>query len=151
MFIWSQLTRNILQAVQTNCLHTERAAACLHSRFFGLQNDLLRQLASSDAEPAVLASFNTPMIQPVSVNYYLGTAEGALKAALDIVRSTTRLWVTSGVSRAADAPFILERVGEFTEALKASATLVDVAAAAVQDDYAQGQQATAHDRSEAAG
>jgi hypothetical protein len=90
----------------------------------------------------VLASFNTTLIQLVFVNFHLVTAERALKAALDYVRSTTRPWVT-GVSRAADAPYILERVGEFIAALKVSAALADVAAAAVQDALDNGYNATA--------
>ncbi|MFP3581903.1 monooxygenase, partial [Arthrobacter sp. SIMBA_036] len=80
-----------------------------------------------------LSTFNTPLIQLVFVNFYLGTAEGALNAAVDYVRTTTRPWVTSNAARAADDPYILERVGELTAAVKASAALADVAAAVVQE------------------
>ncbi|MBB3398887.1 MULTISPECIES: acyl-CoA dehydrogenase family protein [unclassified Rhizobium] len=98
----------------------------------------------------VLATFNTPLIQLVFVNFYLGTAEGALQAAIDYVRTTTRPWITSGVERAADDPYILERIGEFTAALKASAALADHAAAAVQASLARGHHVTARERGEAA-
>ncbi|RDJ11249.1 acyl-CoA dehydrogenase family protein [Rhizobium grahamii] len=103
-----------------------------------------------DAPPPVLATFNTPLIQLVFVNFYLGTAEGALQAAIDYVRTTTRPWVTSGVGRAADDPYILERIGEFTAALKATAALADSAAAAVQAGLARGHHVTARERGEAA-
>jgi alkylation response protein AidB-like acyl-CoA dehydrogenase len=42
--------------------------------------DLIGSPADEGAEPPVLASFNTPLIQLVFVNFYLGTAEGALAA-----------------------------------------------------------------------
>ncbi|MBW9113844.1 acyl-CoA dehydrogenase family protein [Rhizobium cauense] len=102
------------------------------------------------AAPPVLATFNTPLIQLVFVNFYLGTAEGALQAAIDYVRSTTRPWVTSGVERAADDPYILERIGEFTAALKASVALADSAAAAVQASLARGHHVSERERGEAA-
>ncbi len=108
--------------------------------------------APADAnEPApVLATFNTPLIQLVFVNFYLGAAEGALATALDYVRTTTRPWLTSGVEKASDDPFILERVGEFTAALKASAALADSAALTVQQALAKGRDVTARERGEAA-
>lgn len=114
------------------------------------EEDFVGAPAAPDAAPPVLSTFNTPLIQLVFVNFYLGSAEGALQAAVDYVRTTTRPWVTSGVERAADDPYILERVGEFTAALKASAALADVAAAAVQAGLAKGHSVTARERGEAA-
>ncbi|MBO9101442.1 MULTISPECIES: acyl-CoA dehydrogenase family protein [Rhizobium] len=114
------------------------------------EGDFVAPPADADAPPPVLATFNTPLIQLVFVNFYLGTAEGALAAALDYVRTTTRPWITSGVARAADDPYILERVGEFTASLKASAALADLAATAVQAALSRGHDATARERGEAA-
>ncbi len=114
------------------------------------EEDFVGAPAAPDAAPPVLSTFNTPLIQLVFVNFYLGSAEGALQAAVDYVRTTTRPWVTSGVERAADDPYILERVGEFTAALKASAALADVAAATVQAGLAKGHAVTARERGEAA-
>ena len=112
--------------------------------------DFVALPAPLDAAPPVLSTFNTPLIQLVFVNFYLGTAEGALAAALDYVRTTTRPWITSGVERAADDPYILERVGEFTASLKASAALADRAAEAVQASLSRGPDVTARERGEAA-
>jgi alkylation response protein AidB-like acyl-CoA dehydrogenase len=112
--------------------------------------DLIGSPADEGAEPPVLASFNTPLIQLVFVNFYLGTAEGALQQALDYVRKTTRPWLTSGVARAQDDPYILERVGEFTASVRASAALADRAAAAVQAALVRGRNVTARERGEAA-
>ncbi|WP_027667123.1 acyl-CoA dehydrogenase family protein [Rhizobium leguminosarum] len=114
------------------------------------EEDFIGAPAAPDVAPPVLSTFNTPFIQLVFVNFYLGTAEGALQAAVDYVRNTTRPWITSGVERAADDPYILERVGEFTAALKASAALADGAAAAVQAGLARGRDVTARERGEAA-
>ncbi|MDR6903357.1 acyl-CoA dehydrogenase family protein [Rhizobium miluonense] len=117
---------------------------------FPVYEEDLDRAATVGGEAPVLATFNTPLIQLVFVNFYLGTAEGALREAVDYVRSTTRPWVTSGVERASDDPYILERVGEFTAALKASAALADSAAATVQEALAGGSRATARERGEAA-
>lgn len=114
------------------------------------EEDFVGAPAAPDAAPTVLSTFNTPLIQLVFVNFYLGSAEGALQTAIDYVRTTTRPWVTSGVERAADDPYILERVGEFTAALKASAALADAAAATVQAGLAKGHAVTARERGEAA-
>lgn len=114
------------------------------------EEDFAGAPAAPDAAPPVLSTFNTPFIQLVFVNFYLGTAEGALQAAVDYVRTTTRPWVTSGVERAADDPYILERVGEFTAALKAAVALADSAAAAVQAGLAKSHSVTARERGEAA-
>ncbi|NEH59104.1 acyl-CoA dehydrogenase [Rhizobium leguminosarum] len=114
------------------------------------EEDFVGAPAAPDVAPPVLSTFNTPFIQLVFVNFYLGTGEGALQAAVDYVRNTTRPWITSGVERAADDPYILERVGEFTAALKASAALADSAAAAVQAGLARGRDVTARERGEAA-
>ncbi|WP_267548803.1 acyl-CoA dehydrogenase family protein [Rhizobium rhizogenes] len=117
---------------------------------FPVYEEDLDKVGTSGGTAPVLATFNTPLIQLVFVNFYLGTAEGALREAVDYVRTTTRPWVTSGVERAADDPYILERVGELTAALKASAALADSAAAIVQDGLAKGHKATARERGEAA-
>lgn len=114
------------------------------------RDDFVAAPAAPDAPQPVLSTFNTPLIQLVFANFYLGSAEGALEAAIGYVRETTRPWVTSGVERATDDPYILERVGEFTAALKASAALADVAAGAVQAKLAKGHAASARDRGEAA-
>lgn len=117
---------------------------------FPVYEEDLDKVGTSGGAAPVLATFNTPLIQLVFVNFYLGTAEGALREAVDYVRTTTRPWVTSGVERAADDPYILERVGELTAALKASAALADSAAAVVQAGLAKGHRATARERGEAA-
>ncbi|MEK1926549.1 MAG: acyl-CoA dehydrogenase family protein [Rhizobium giardinii] len=114
------------------------------------KSDFLFPLVDKDAAPPVPATFNTPLIQLVFVNFYLGTAEGALAAASDYVRTTTRPWLTSGVEAAREDPYILERIGEFHATLKASAALADVAAEAVQSALSRGRNVSERERGEAA-
>ncbi|SIR22751.1 Acyl-CoA dehydrogenase [Rhizobium sp. RU20A] len=114
------------------------------------ESDFLFPLVEKGAAPTVLATFNTPLIQLVFVNFYIGTAEGALSAATDYVRTTTRPWVTSGVATASEDPYILERIGEFRATLKASAALADAAAHAVQAALSRGRNVTERERGEAA-
>lgn len=114
------------------------------------ERDFILPLADLSDPPPVQATFNTPLIQLVFVNFYLGTAEGALAAALDYVRSTTRPWVTSGVESASEDPYILERIGELQASLKASVALADAAAASVEAALSQGRSVTAEARGEAA-
>ncbi|WP_077963108.1 acyl-CoA dehydrogenase family protein [Ensifer adhaerens] len=112
--------------------------------------DFIQPLADPSDPPPALATFNTPLIQLVFVNFYLGTAEGALASALDYVRSTTRPWVTSGVERASDDPYILEAIGELQSNLKASVALADTAAVAVEAALSEGSSITAEARGAAA-
>lgn len=113
------------------------------------ESDFLFPLADKTAAPAVQATFNTPLIQLVFVNFYLGTAEGALETAIDYVRATTRPWITSGVDTAREDPYILERIGELRSALKASVALADLAAEAVQAALSRGRNVTERERGEA--
>jgi alkylation response protein AidB-like acyl-CoA dehydrogenase len=54
-----------------------------------------------------------------------GIARGALTAATEFVRSKSRPWFESGVSRAVDDPLLIQRFGELSVALSAAeATLV---------------------------
>ena len=112
--------------------------------------DFLVPLSAPDAAPEPLSTFNTPLIQLVFANFYLGTAEGALAEALAYVRDTTRPWETAGVARAADDPYILERFGELSASLKASLALADNAALAVEHELSKGAAVTAEERGAAA-
>ncbi len=53
-------------------------------------------------------------------NVYLGIAIGALRAARQYIQTTTRPWVTSGVERAADDPYIIYQFGEFWAQVEAA-------------------------------
>lgn len=100
------------------------------------------------APPA--ATLGPPLHQLYFVNFYLGTAEGALAEARDYVLTTARPWQTSGVSAASDDPYTLEHYGALHADLQASLALADVAAAAIEAVLARGPALTQAERDAAA-
>ncbi len=92
----------------------------------------------------------TPHWQLAFVNFYLGTAEGALTEALEWTRANATPWETSGVTKATDDPYILETVGELVSQVRAAALLADRAGVALQEAIDVGPALTADQRAEAA-
>lgn len=92
----------------------------------------------------------TPHWQLAFVNFYIGTAEGAIEEALEWTRSHAAPWESSGVDRAVDDPYILERVGEIVSEVRAAALLADRAGQALQDALDTGPVLSAEQRAEAA-
>jgi len=102
------------------------------------------------AESKPWMTVTTPMMQLVFVNFYLGTAEGALREAVDYVKTTTTPWQTSGVADATDDPYILELYGELAAELNASVALAEEAGRAVERMLGQGRDLRAEERAECA-
>lgn len=102
------------------------------------------------AEPPPSFTIHTPLVQLVFVTLYLGTAQAALDAAVDYVRTTTRAWPTSGVDRAGDDPYILHTIGTLKTELDASQALTDRATGFLLDALARGTDLTADERADAA-
>jgi alkylation response protein AidB-like acyl-CoA dehydrogenase len=92
----------------------------------------------------------TPHWQLAFVNFYIGTAEGAIEEALEWTRANAFPWETSGVDRASDDAYILERVGEIVSEVRAAALLADRAGDALQAALDTGPALTAEQRAEAA-
>ena len=92
----------------------------------------------------------TPHWQLAFVNFYIGTAEGAIVEALDWTRANASPWETSGVESATDDPYILQTVGEIVSEVRAAALLADRAGNAVQWALDIGPSLTAEQRAEAA-
>jgi len=69
------------------------------------------------------ASLSILLFQLALEHIHVGLAEGALETAAAYVRSTTKPWSTSDVSRAVDDPYIRELIGELTAATRASDAL----------------------------
>lgn len=100
--------------------------------------------------PTPYQTLVTPHWQLAFVNFYIGTAEGAITEALDWVRSYAAPWETSGVERATDDPYILERVGEIVSEVRAASLLADRAGEALQAALDTGPDLTEDQRAEAA-
>ncbi|MEM9163509.1 MAG: acyl-CoA dehydrogenase family protein [Cyanobacteria bacterium P01_F01_bin.4] len=81
---------------------------------------------------------------------YLGIAEGALDAAKGYTTAKTRPWLTSGVDKATDDPFILHRYGEYWTDLQAAIALAERAADKLQTAWEKGTDLTFEERGEVA-
>ncbi|CAM2737615.1 acyl-CoA dehydrogenase [Mycobacterium intermedium] len=92
----------------------------------------------------------TPHWQLAFVNFYVGTAEGALAEALEWTRAHASPWESSGVERATDDPYILHTVGELVSEVRAAALLADRAGDALQAAVDVGPSLTEDQRAEAA-
>ncbi|WP_029003003.1 acyl-CoA dehydrogenase family protein [Azorhizobium doebereinerae] len=109
-----------------------------------------------EAEPGSAAplsprvSLVVPLHQLLIVNFYVGTAEGALAEANAYLRSTARPWQASGVSEARQDPYVLEHYGELDVQARAAAALADVAGAALEGAIARGHDLTVPERHAAA-
>ncbi|OAH11915.1 acyl-CoA dehydrogenase family protein [Streptomyces jeddahensis] len=113
-------------------------------------DDVIGSLSQDDGVLSPFATLVTPAIQLVFVHFYLGIAEGALAAAADYTRSTTRPWLLSGVESATQDPYVLATYGELAVAARATRTLADHAAEAVQQGLDRGHDLTEHERGEIA-
>ncbi len=92
----------------------------------------------------------TPHWQLAFVNFYIGTAEGAIDEALAWTHAHATPWETSGVENAADDDYVLQTVGEIVSEVRAAALLADRAGAAIQGALDIGPSLTEEQRSEAA-
>ena len=81
---------------------------------------------------------------------YLGIAEGALAAAKEYTQTQTRPWISSGVDRATDDPFILHHYGEFWTELQAAIALAERAAVKIDAGWQKGTDLTFAERGEIA-
>lgn len=101
-------------------------------------------------DPTPFQTLVTPHWQLAFVNFYIGTAEGALAEALDWTRAHASAWESSGVEHATDDPYVLQTVGEIRSEIRAAALLVDRAGAALDSALAVGPALAAEQRAEAA-
>jgi alkylation response protein AidB-like acyl-CoA dehydrogenase len=88
--------------------------------------------------------------QSVLLNVYLGTAQGALRAARSYTTQHARPWLHSGVERHIDDPWVQRQYGELWTQTRAATALADRALAALDHAWAQGESLSAEQRGEAA-
>ncbi len=96
------------------------------------------------------ASLSILLFQLALDHLHVGLAEGALEAAAAYVRTTTKPWSTSGLSRAVDDPYIRELIGELTSATRASDALTWRATDALAGAAERGWDLTDAERGEVA-
>jgi alkylation response protein AidB-like acyl-CoA dehydrogenase len=113
-------------------------------------DEIIGEFPAPDGEAAAISTLAIPLVQSAFSAFYLGAARGAIRDAAEYVRSTTRPWLHSGVTRATEDPYIIERFGEFEVALLAAETLLDRAAEQLQAALDRGPRLSFRERGEIA-
>jgi len=94
------------------------------------------------------ASLRTLVSQQVMTNLFVGIAQGALEEARAYVTQNGKPWLTSGVAKATDDPYLIQRFGEMRiQAVSAEALAVRAAEAldaAWREGPSLGAEARAH-------
>lgn len=96
------------------------------------------------------ATFLGIVAQLTKTSIYLGIAEGAFEAAKAYTQTHTRPWLTSGVERATQDPYILHHYGELWIELQAAIGLTNQTAQKVQAAWDRGDDLTFEERGEVA-
>ena len=80
----------------------------------------------------------------------MGIAQGALAAAKQYTRTSTKPWLTSGVESATVDPYILQHYGNMWVDLQSATCLTDIAGELLQAAWEQEWNLTAEQRGECA-
>ncbi|ASL47408.1 Dibenzothiophene desulfurization enzyme C [Burkholderia sp. AD24] len=96
------------------------------------------------------ASLRTLISQQVLTNLFVGIAQGALEEARTYVTQHGRPWITSGVDKATDDPYLIQRFGEMRLQAVSAEALATRAASALDDAWQQGTSLTAETRAHVA-
>ncbi|MFM0339139.1 acyl-CoA dehydrogenase family protein [Paraburkholderia fungorum] len=96
------------------------------------------------------ASLRTLISQQVLTNLFVGIAQGALEEARAYVTQHGRPWISSGVERATDDPYLIQRFGEMHLQAVSGEALATRAAYALEDAWQQGPALTAEARAHVA-
>lgn len=102
------------------------------------------------AAPSAFQTLVTPHWQLAFVNFYIGTAEGAIDEAQQWTRANASPWETSGFDVATDDLYLLENLGGIVSEVRAAALLADRAGDALDHALAIGPELTDEERAEAA-
>lgn len=96
------------------------------------------------------ASLRACLAQSILVNIYLGLAQGAFAAAREYTLTKRRPWVNSGVSSAAQDPYVLQRFAELWLQLRTATVFADAAADKLDAAWSRGDALSEHERGEVA-
>ncbi|GAB4232731.1 MAG: acyl-CoA dehydrogenase family protein [Elainellaceae cyanobacterium] len=103
-----------------------------------------------DAQGSAFKTIRACLTQANLTNIYLGIAIGALEAAKEYTTTQSRAWITSGVEKTTQDPYILHHYGELWTNLQAGLALADRANEQVQAIWERGEQLTPEERGECA-
>jgi alkylation response protein AidB-like acyl-CoA dehydrogenase len=96
------------------------------------------------------ASLRTLISQQVLTNLFVGIAQGALEEARAYVTQHGRPWINSGVERATDDPYLIQRFGEMRLQAVSAEAMATRAAYALEEAWQQGPALTADARAQVA-
>ncbi|MBD2024471.1 acyl-CoA dehydrogenase family protein [Leptolyngbya sp. FACHB-711] len=108
------------------------------------------EILTPDPARAVFRTFRSCLTQITFTNIYLGITLGAFEAAKEYTQTSTRAWLTSGVEKATDDPYILQHYGEMWMNLEAAILLTDRATQLVQTAWEKQENLSAVERGECA-
>jgi alkylation response protein AidB-like acyl-CoA dehydrogenase len=107
-------------------------------------------LHRSETQPAPHATLRTLVSQLVLTNLFVGIAQGALEEARQYVTRNGRPWITSGVDKATDDPYLIARFGEMRLQTVGAQALAERAARLLEDAWQEGKALSAEARGEVA-
>ena len=96
------------------------------------------------------ASLRTLISQQVLINLFVGIAQGALEEARAYVTQYGKPWISSGVEKATDDPYLIQRFGEMRLQAVSAEALAVRAAYALEDAWQQGPSLDAETRAQVA-
>jgi alkylation response protein AidB-like acyl-CoA dehydrogenase len=96
------------------------------------------------------ASLRTLISQLVLTNLFVGIAQGALEEARAYVNQHARPWINSGVDKATDDPYLIQRFGEMRLQAVSAEALAQRAVYALDDAWRQGPSLSAEARAHVA-
>ena len=104
----------------------------------------------SAEDSGAFGSLVTPAIQAAFGHFYLGVTRGALEAAAEYTRTSTRPWLLSDVTSAVEDPYVLATYGRLVARLRAAEALGRNVGASLDAAHARGADLTWHERGEVA-
>jgi alkylation response protein AidB-like acyl-CoA dehydrogenase len=105
-------------------------------------------LHRSETPPTPHATLRTLVSQLVLTNLFVGIAQGALEEARRYVTQYVRPWISSGVEKATDDPYLIQRFGEMRLQTIAAEALADRAARLLDDAWNKGETLSAEERAQ---
>ena len=113
-----------------------------------IEHDELLLVPGPNGSP--FASLRACLAQSILVNIYLGLAQGAFTAAREYTLTKRRPWVNSGVSSAAQDPYVLHRFAELWLQLRTATVFADLAADKLDAAWNKKEALTEDERGEVA-
>lgn len=113
-------------------------------------NVLLQAEEILTPSPGAFRTIRSCLTQITFANIYLGIAQGAFATAKEYTTTVTKPWLTSGVERASDDPYILQNYGDLWVQLEAATCLTDKAGELLQTAWEKQQNLTEKERGECA-